>query len=151
MLIKVTHAMQRPREILLVVNDCLPVLKRTGTNTSIGISCQNLSHNGPKIPGPLVAQFCVPNKFFLLKWSILFSSFNRLSELILTGRHYHLTKLDLSSNNISSVRGLRIDGLIHLSEINLSNNMLISLPPNSFATSGMLRSVYWSSWCLWIG
>jgi Leucine-rich repeat (LRR) protein len=48
-------------------------------------------------------------------------------------------KLDLSSNNISSVRGLKLDGLIHLSEINLSNNKLISLPPNSFSTSGMLR------------
>jgi len=66
-------------------------------------------------------------------------SFNRLTELVISGRHYHLMKLDLSSNNISSVRGLRLDGLIHLSEINLSNNKLISLPPNSFSTSGMLR------------
>ena len=60
-------------------------------------------------------------------------------EFVVTGLHYHLSKLDLSSNNISSVRGLRLDGLVHLSEINLSNNKLISLPPNSFSTSGMLR------------
>ena len=68
-----------------------------------------------------------------------FYSYNRLTELVITGLHYHLSKLDLSSNNISSVRGLRLDGLVHLSEINLSNNKLISLPPNSFSTSGMLR------------
>ena len=46
-------------------------------------------------------------------------SYNDLHSLV-AGVHYKLSFLDLSFNNISSVRSLHIEGLIALSELNLS-------------------------------
>ena len=53
---------------------------------------------------------------------------------------HSLEVLDLSGNNISSVRALRLGPLAALADLDLSENGLISLPPRTFARSpGLLR------------
>lgn len=65
---------------------------------------------------------------------------NQLSSLF-AGVHYSLSNLDLSFNNISSVRALHVEGLVALTEINLANNKIISLPSNAFTGVVMLKSL----------
>merc|ERR1712223_1455703 len=68
-------------------------------------------------------------------------SSNRLSGFSFSGTHYKLRKLDLSSNNITTVRSLQIDALIHLAELNLANNKIISLPSTAFPSGAFLRTL----------
>ena len=54
--------------------------------------------------------------------------------------HYTLEALDLSFNNITSVRSLHLDGLISLQELNLAHNRIINLGRNSTYLSLSLDS-----------
>ena len=68
-------------------------------------------------------------------------SSNRLTGFSFVGTHYKLRKLDLSSNNITTVRSLQIDALIHLAELNLAHNRIISLPSTAFPAGAFLRTL----------
>ncbi len=67
-------------------------------------------------------------------------SHNHLSGLF-GGVHYSLVSLDLSYNNISSVRSLHLEGLVSLEELNLAGNKVISLPAGAFAGSPLLSTL----------
>ena len=71
---------------------------------------------------------------FLPKLSHLDVSRNNLRSFFADGSYNHgrLISLDLSSNNISDVKSLRLDGLTALAQLNLDDNRIKSLPPNPF-------------------
>ena len=52
--------------------------------------------------------------------------------------NYLLERLDLSNNAISSVRRLRLEGLVSLRELNLAGNRIVSLPSEAFSAGGVL-------------
>lgn len=72
---------------------------------------------------------------------VLDLSSNMLSQVMFAGTHYKLRKLDLSSNNLTTVRGLQLDGLVHLTELNLANNNIMSLPHHAFPGGSFLRTL----------
>ena len=66
---------------------------------------------------------------------------NGLDEFRFAGSHYALRKLDLSGNNLTSVRRLRLHGLVGLQELNLADNKLMSLPAKGFKPVGATLNV----------
>ncbi len=63
---------------------------------------------------------------------------NRLDSFSASSHYYLLERLDLSSNEISSIRQISLDGLVSLRELRLAGNRIVSLPAGAFGGAGML-------------
>ncbi|TRY64155.1 hypothetical protein TCAL_04008 [Tigriopus californicus] len=67
-------------------------------------------------------------------------SHNRLSAFF-GDVHFHLEYLDLSYNDINSVRSLRLESLVGLTHLHLANNQILSLPSDAFPASKKLKTL----------
>jgi len=64
---------------------------------------------------------------------------NRVTKLVGSTNNYVVRILDISHNNIGSIRSLRLSSFFNLTHLDLSYNKIASIPPNSFANGAQLQ------------